>query len=124
MPPDPAPRTPTAACPVCHQPVLPSYYFCPNCGANLHPKPLSTSISTQLGIYAFSIILPMICFVAVTKWPGMKYYRSEDPKVKQIGAIAWILLVLSTLVTLYYAYYAVEQTIQDAQAQINQDMSF
>src|SRR5271168_2871335 len=97
-------------CPSCHQPVLPTYYFCPNCGTQLNKPPLSTSVSTQIGIYAFSIILPVICFIMVTKWPGMKYIKSEDPKAQQIGIAAWTLLIISTLITIWYGVVWTQDT--------------
>jgi hypothetical protein len=95
-------------CPTCHQPILPSYYFCPNCGTKLNSAPLSTSTWAQVSLYAFSIILPLICFLFVTRWQGMKYFRSEDPKIKQIGTIAWVLLILSTIVTIWIAVVATQ----------------
>lgn len=118
--------TPSAAvsniCPVCHLPVLPQYYFCPNCGAKLVEPPLSTSTGTQAWIYAFSLILPIILFIFVTKWPGIKYYKSSDPKAKQIGQIAWALLILSTIVTIWLAYTWTQQIIQSSIDSINTDL--
>ena len=111
-------------CPVCHQPILPQDYFCPNCGAKLNTAPLSTTPQTQAWIYAFSIILPMILFIYVTKWPGIKYYKSKDPKAKQIGQIAWTLLIISTLVTIWLAYILTQSMIQSSINSINTDMSF
>ena len=108
-------------CSVCHQPILPQYYFCPNCGTKIIEAPLSTTIQTQVGIYAFSIILPMICFIFVTKWPGMKYFKSNDAKAKQIGKIAWGLLILSTLVVIYFAYVWTQNAIQSSIDSINTD---
>lgn len=126
MPPAPAPDSSAyaAICPTCHQKVVPEYYFCPNCGANLHQAPLSTTPATQLGIYAFSIILPMIAFLFVTRWPGMKYYRSEDPQARLIGQVAWILLILSTIFTVWYIYNWTQHAIDSAMSSINTDMSF
>jgi len=98
-------------CPSCHQPIISTYYFCPNCGIKLNQAPLSTDTLTQVKIYAFSIILPMICFLFITKWPGIKYYKSEDPKTKQIGEIAWILLVLSTIITIYLAFVWTQKSL-------------
>jgi len=86
-------------CPQCHQPVLPEAYFCPNCGKSLKEKPLSTSVSFQVGLYAFSIILPIIAFIGVTRWAGIKYMKSNDPTAKQIGIVALVLLILSTVIT-------------------------
>jgi hypothetical protein len=108
-------------CPVCHQPLLPTYYFCPNCGTKVQQAPLSTSVMSQIGLYVFSIILPMICFIYVTKWHGITYLKSQDPKAKQIGVIACILLALSTLLTIYLAYVLTQQLIQSSVNSINAD---
>jgi len=117
------PRT-SATCPICHQPVLPQYYFCPNCGYKLSTPPLSTSVGTQTWIYAFSIVLPMICFIMVTRWPGVKYFKSDDRKTKMIGIIAWTLLILSTIFTVWIAYVWTEQTIQASINSVNTDFSY
>jgi hypothetical protein len=101
-------------CPQCHFPVKPEYYYCPNCGKSLRVAPLSTSLGTQLWIYAFSLILPVICYLAISYWPGVKYIRSEDPDAKQIGIIAWVLLILSTIVTFYYGIIWIQQTVQSS----------
>ena len=110
-------------CPYCHQPVLPTYYFCPNCGTKLNSAPLSTSPSTQAWIYAFSAILPMILFIYVTKWRGITYYKSSDPKAKQIGTIAIIILAASTLITIWLGYVWTMEAIQSSVNSINADMS-
>ena len=114
-------NTPSSFCSFCHQPILPQYYFCPNCGKKIDSAPLSTDTKTQIWIYIFSIILPMICFIFVTKWPGVKYYKSKDPKTKQIGQIAWALLVISTIVTIYFVYNFTQQMIQSSINSINTD---
>ncbi|MFZ1019794.1 MAG: zinc ribbon domain-containing protein [Minisyncoccia bacterium] len=108
-------------CPTCHQSVLSQYYFCPNCGAKIHEAPLSTTAGTQVWIYAFSVILPMICFIFVTRWPGVKYYKSEDLKAKRIGQIAWALLILSTIITIVLVYVWTQKMIQSSIDSINTD---
>ena len=113
------PQSPT--CPVCHAPVLPQYYFCPNCGAKLQQAPLPTTFFSQFGLYIFSIILPFICFLFVTHWHGITYLKSKNRKEKLVGAIACILLFLSTLLTIYYAYVLTQQMIQSSVASINAD---
>jgi hypothetical protein len=117
------PPTTALLCSYCHQPVLPQFYYCPNCGNKLSSAALSTTPLTQAWIYAFSIVLPFICFLAVTKWPGLKYYKSQDPKAKSIGIVAWVLLILSTLVTLWLAYVWTQQILQSTISGINADMS-
>ena len=84
---------------------------------------LKTAIEAQAWIYAFSIILPMLCFIFVTKWPGLKYYRSRDPKAKAIGINAIVLITLSTIVTIWLAYIWTMDAIQASVNSINADMS-
>src|ERR1700753_2522684 len=118
----PLPVEHPGVCPVCHQPVASTYYFCPNCGAKIHEPPLSTAPLTQLGIYAFSIVLPMICYLAITKWPGLKYLRSQDEDTRTVGVIACALLIISSVLTFYYGYIWTEEAIQQTTAQVNQEL--
>ena len=110
-------------CPVCHLPILSQYYFCPNCGVKLNSAPLSTTIQTQIGIYAFSIVLPMLCFIFAKKWPGIKYFKSNDPKAKKIGQIAWILIILSTIATIWFAVVFTQRAVKSSVDSINSDLS-
>jgi hypothetical protein len=112
-----------AVCPYCHQPILPSYYFCPNCGTNLAAGALSTSEASQAWLYLFSIILPMLGFLLISKWKGWKYYKSQDPKTHQIGTIAIALVIISTIGSIWYAYVWTQEAIQSSVASINADMS-
>jgi hypothetical protein len=109
-------------CPICHQPTLPQYYFCPNCGTKLNSAPLSTTALTQIKIYLFSLILPAICFLFITRWPGLKYFRSADPKAKRIGEFAWTILILSTIITFWLAIVWTEQAVQASLDSINTDL--
>jgi hypothetical protein len=100
---------------MCHEPVLPAYYFCPNCGTKLAGvKPLSTSIATQTWIYLFSIILPAIAFLAIKYWPGIQYLRSPDWERKQIGIVAIALMVISTIALSWWGIVWFESYIQSA----------
>src|SRR5262249_44883160 len=114
----PAPQTPPAVpamlCPQCHFPVKPEYYYCPNSGKSLRMSPLSTSVGTQIWIYAFSIILPAICFLAVSYWPGVKYIKSEDPQAQQIGIVAAVLLGISTIITFWLGIIWIQQAVQSS----------
>jgi len=124
--PTPAPVATLSAsgiCPVCHQPVLPQYYFCPNCGAKLNPVPLSTTRTAQAKLYAHSIILPMLAFFTASKWQGIHYFKSSDPKTKQIGLIACILVTLSTVLLVWYTIVWTQQEIASQVNSINADMS-
>ena len=118
----PGPST-SSVCPVCHQPTLSTYYFCPNCGAKLVSAPLPTTVGAQTKIYLFSLILPALCFLFVSHWQGVKYFKSADPKTKRIGEIAWILLILSTIITFWYAIVWTEQAAQSLSNSLNVDLS-
>ncbi len=80
------------SCPLCHVAVKPTDYFCPNCGKSIKPKPISTSLLTQLGIYAGSVLLPPLGFF----W-GIRYLRQPGRMAKIIGSIAIVL----TIITIY-----------------------
>lgn len=108
-----------AICPRCHFPVKPEYYYCPNCGAKLTEPPIATGVVDQLLLYAFSIILPWIAYLAITKWQGIKYLRAPDPRAKQIGLIALILLVVSSLVAIWLTTIWIQQYIQSSINDVN-----
>ena len=86
-------------CPVCHQPIKPEYYFCPNCGTNLKETLGGISVWTQVGIYFISVFLPPLGF-----WPGVKYFMKQNPQAKKIGIIAIGLTLLSSIITIWLIY--------------------
>ena len=108
-------------CPQCHFAVKPDYYFCPNCGKNLRAPAvmLPTDTMSQILLYGFSIILPVIAYLAITKWQGIKYIRSSDDKARQIGYIALGLLVLSSIVVFWWTYVWIQQYIASSLADLN-----
>ena len=112
--PPPAPPAQVLFCPVCHEPTEARFYFCPNCGTSLRAKPLSISIGVQIWIYAFSIILPIIAFIMISRWPGVKYIQSSDAKVRQVGFIAAALLAISTIVTFWLAIVWIQGVVQQS----------
>lgn len=116
-----APVPVSLVCPVCHLPVQPEFYFCPNCGKELREKPLSTSVATQAWIYAFSIVMPMIAFLGISHWPGVRYLRSDDEAAKQIGIIASVLMAISTIVTFWLAIVWIQSYVQSSVNSINGD---
>jgi len=86
----------TLICPECHQPILPAYYFCPNCGHNLKEKPTPVSIPLQIGIYALCLLLPPFGY-----WPGVKYVIKKYPPMRRVGIIAIVLTTISTALTIW-----------------------
>lgn len=106
-------------CPKCHQSVRPEFYFCPNCGESLRAQPLSTSSGIQLWIYFLSIIMPLIAFLAIGYWPGVKYLRSSDENAKQIGYIATALMVISTVLTFWWTIVWLQGYVQSQVSNVN-----
>lgn len=117
-------QPPAMLCPQCHQPVLSTYYFCPNCGKKLNEPPLSTSITTQLLLYAFSIVLPLICYLAIGYWKGIKYLESKDRQAKQIGMIALALLLISSAVTFWAGVVWIQNTLDSAMSAVGNVSNF
>ena len=108
-------------CDVCHQSILPTYYFCPNCGAKLKSAPLSVKWDEQIKLYLFSVILPFLGFLFAGKWEGFKYLRSKDTKAKNIGIIACILLTVSTVALIYFTVVATKAMIKSTNDSLNAD---
>ena len=115
------PNTQSNLCHVCHQPILATYYFCPNCGASVHVAPLATDTSAQIKLYAFSIILPLIAFLFVGRWQGVAYYKSEDPQAHEMGVIAWVLILLSTVILIWLTVIGTQAMIKSSIDSINAD---
>ncbi len=61
----------------------------------------------------------MMCYIFVTRWQGLKYYRSSDPKTRQIGMNAIALLAISSVVTLWLGYVWAQEFVQSQVASIN-----
>jgi hypothetical protein len=80
-------------CAVCHVQVRATDYFCFNCGKNLKPKPLSTSITSQIVIYVESLVLPPYGLIL-----GLRYLRQKDTASKLVGMIAIVLTVIVLVV--------------------------
>lgn len=114
----------TPICPQCHLPVLPEYYFCPNCGQKLHVPPLKTGVSAQVWLYIFSAILPFIAYLAITKWRGIAYMRSSNARARVIGWIALGILVASSVFVFWWTAMWIDQTINSAMTDASSIGSF
>lgn len=105
-------------CPKCQLPVLANFYFCPNCGKNLRPKPLSISIGKQIGIYLLSFFLPPLGLV-----PGIKYLLQKSGKAKVVGFVAIILTVVSIIITINLTLGLVNQLRNQLNSQLNDQLN-
>lgn len=109
-------------CNVCHQPILPTYYFCPNCGNNLASPPLPTTIFAQTKLYLHSMILPSICFITIGRWKGIQYVQASDQKTKTIGLVACVLIILSTLFTFWLVVSTTQRIVNTSIQTINTEL--
>ena len=87
---------PQLTCPQCKENILPTEYFCPQCGKKLKDKPPSTTFSRQLTVYAISFFLPPFGL-----WPAIRYLRQQDEKSKKIGLAAIFITISSILLTIW-----------------------
>lgn len=81
-------------CPVCHRVVVPTDYFCPNCGKAIRQAPPSVTSTAQALLYLGSVFLPPMGL-----WWGYKYFRQPDRKSKIIGVVSAVLTIISLIVT-------------------------
>ena len=100
----------TSICSVCHQPITLNNYFCPNCGKNLQPRPLSTSVSAQIALYFKSLLLPPFGFI----W-GYHYLRQSDTASKLVG----LFTIVITIVEIYFLIQTTVYIVNTVNQQIN-----
>ena len=111
-------------CSVCHQALLPTYYFCPNCGNKVAEQPLSVSLWSQTQLYMFSAILPLICFLTIGRWKGFRYATSQDKEARTVGIIATSILIISTVLTVWFTVVATQQIIKTMTSNLTEFESY
>ena len=79
-------------CPTCHQPIQLAYYFCPNCGKNLRPRPLSISFLSQIILYIKTLLLPPLGII----W-GFRYLRQSGIASKIVGLITIAITIIEII---------------------------
>lgn len=88
--------------------------FCPNCGQEINGQMLSTSLMSQVGLYAISIFLPPFGLGKT-----LKYIRSEDPRAKIIG---WVSLGL-TVTAITLGILSANLMVKNIYQQMNQELN-
>ena len=104
---DGVPITPTApvqpsqvaVCSFCGKQVPADAVFCPFCGKQLKEKTVSTTLFTQIALYALAVLLPPLGL-----WPGIKYFRNSDEKAQKIGIALIVLTIASTIITVWLTF--------------------
>lgn len=85
---------PPPSCDYCHQPILPEYYYCPNCGASVKAAPITAL--AQIGWYAFAVFLPPLGLA-----PGIQYLKKKSQQAKRVGTIILILTLISSILMVW-----------------------
>jgi hypothetical protein len=101
-------------CPQCHVAVRPTDFFCYNCGKNLKPKLLSTTLTTEIMYYAGSLVLPPLGY-----WWGIKYLKQPDPASKRIGILCIVITTISFIVTSIWAVDYINKINATVSSQLN-----
>ncbi|MCX6704606.1 MAG: hypothetical protein NTZ07_04160, partial [Candidatus Woesebacteria bacterium] len=102
-----------ALCPTCHQPVKLTDYFCSNCGKNLRPRPLSTSLVSQISLYIKTLLLPPLGFI----W-GYRYLRQSGTGSKIVGLITIVITVIEVILLIKFTVNLVNTVNQHVYQQI------
>ncbi len=102
-------------CPSCHLPVSENFFFCPNCGKKIKEAPIVMSLGKQIGIYALSILLPPLGL-----WPGLRYIRQKDEKIKTVGTVAIILTLISIIINVWISIGIFSQVSKNINTQLQQ----
>ena len=85
-------------CKYCKNPIMETFYFCPNCGKKLKEPPFKFSWGKTIAIVLESVLLPPLGL-----FPGFRYLRMKEAGAKTLGAIAIILTIVSSvLATIYF----------------------
>ena len=86
----------------------------------MEDRPLSTTIGAQIWLYIFSLIfMPITCYLIYSKWKGIKYFKSKDPKAHQMGLIAIILLIISIIMLIWSTWAGTVWLNKYVQTQMN-----
>lgn len=101
-------------CPQCHAQVKATDFFCYNCGKNLKPKPLSTSIETLLMYYLGAVILPPMGIV----W-GIKYMKEPNQTSRIHGAILIIITIVELIILTVWTLNFVNTINKQVGSQLN-----
>lgn len=101
-------------CPACNFPVIPPFYFCPNCGKKLKDPPYKIEPLKILGLILLSVLLPPLGF-----WPGIKLLGNSDRRAQGIGILAIALTVISLVITVWYSIIFINAQVKSMQGQLN-----
>lgn len=104
----------TVLCPACHQPVKLADYFCSNCGKNLRPRPLSTSLSSQIPLYLKTLLLPPLGFI----W-GYRYLRQPDTRSKIVGLITIAITIIEIVFLIEFTVNLIDTVNRQIYQQTN-----
>jgi hypothetical protein len=102
------------SCPQCHVVVRPTDFFCYNCGKNLKPKLLSTTLTTEIMYYVGSLLLPPLGY-----WWGIKYLKQTDAASKRIGILCMVITTISFILTSMWAVDYINKISATVNSQIN-----
>ena len=89
-------ETTSSVCPACKLPVSNEFYFCPNCGKQLRPKPIVLSAPKMIGVLLLSFFLPPFGL-----HPAFSYIKQSNHKTKVVGWTAVVLTLLAYSLAIY-----------------------
>lgn len=92
-------------CKHCKNPIVETFYFCPNCGKKIKNPPYKFSISNTIVIILESVFLPPLGLI-----PGIKYFLKDDRRAQIIGVMAIVFTVISTIIGIIFTVNFINKT--------------
>lgn len=105
-------------CPFCQAQLTDKSLYCSSCGRRVREKILPASLVFQLGIYLLSFFLPPLGL-----WPGFKYLKQINSKLRIIGVIAILLTFISIVISVILLFHLMNYVNQQVNSQL-QNMTF
>ncbi len=105
---------PMQFCRYCGATIFPNVYYCPNCGKKLKNPPLSTSISAQIKVYTFAVLLPPLGII-----PAVRYLVSKEKHAKTVGIITLVLTIIMTYIS-YVLFIQIMGSYNKSMSQFNE----
>ena len=84
-------------CKYCKNPVVETFYFCPNCGKKIKEPPFKFSLAKAITIIVAAILIPPFGII-----PGIKYFLKDDKRAQFIGIITIALTIIATVVMIIF----------------------
>jgi len=100
-------------CPECKNKIDEKVFYCPICGKKIKEKPVAMDFWHLAWLFGLSALLPPLN-LGLT----MKYIKSPDTRVKQIGWASLLVMIIAILI----GFWIAARWAQKVNNQVNEEM--